>query len=454
MQEKGTAQKGREGGMAEFDPHGDSKAFEAKVANLIAATRHLDVPQILVLRRLTLRDPQSRKWATDKQLNVVFSVILAKAVERTGIDRLREARQKQFQPLLPPGIDSRDEDIKVLSDIAMQMLGPPQRSEAESTQAGFEALLARSAGSAPPRTLRQSGPVREPPPLFAAQLGPSNGKPHSAAKPRASATSDSADDSEGDTEVVDFTTLFDDTICAYANKTLKIFSINGPLNGKRVPFLSAPEFSVAYDTVLRRFVLPPMRATRHVQALSQNYNWAEVGGDKLIEIIQGSEVNNPILHNWDSRWNAFRAPKAAKGKKVPAPKAEDNPWPLFREDATRCNYQPPTEAHLVLMQDIIRYEADVMAKAWRELTQLYNQEFSPSGRQDQAREGAFRDGIMKWSAKLPDHVGEHLAIKAHFEFPRADAQFMRKLINNFGRNDSERTRNAPFLSEFCLNLAG
>jgi len=250
----------------------------------------------------------------------------------------------------------------------------------------------------------------------------------------------------------DFANLLDDTICAYVEKTLGIFRITGPSRGIRLPFLLAPEFGQVYREILQKYILPQMRATRAMQALGQSYNWAEVGGDKLIEIIQGSEVNNPILHNWDARWAAFRTPKAVKGKKAPAQKPDDNPWPLLREEATRYNYEPPTESHIILLQDIIRFEADVMGKCWRELNQLYTQEFAPSGRMDQAREGAFRDGIMKWTAKLPDYIGEHLAMKAHFEFDRLDGPWMRKLLNSFGKNDSERRRNAPFLTDFVLQL--
>ncbi|WP_245651279.1 hypothetical protein [Paramagnetospirillum marisnigri] len=419
------------------------------MASLIAATRHLEVPHILVLRRLTLRDPEARKWANEKQLNIVFQVILSKAIERYGLPKLKAARDRGFEPLLPAGGDSRDEDLRVLGDIATQLIGPPQMSEAESTQASFHALLARGAAVPPPRTMRTQPPTREPPPLFAAQLGPAGDKQLR----RMIQVQQSEDEGGGErTPFTDFTTLFDDTICGYTEKTLAMFRISGPSRGLRLPFLLAPEFGPVYREVLKKHILPQMRATRAIQALGGTYNWAEVGGERLIEIIQGSEVNNPILHNWDGRWASFRAPKAPKGKKAPPPKPEDNPWPLFRDDATRCNYEPPSEAHVILLQDIIRFEADVMAKCWRELSQLYTQEFAPSGRMDQAREGAFRDGIMKWSAKLPDYIGEHLAMKAHFEFERLDADWMRKLLNNFGKNDSERRRNAPFLSDFVLQL--
>ncbi|MGE5505585.1 MAG: hypothetical protein ACM31L_14275 [Actinomycetota bacterium] len=429
-----------------------SKTFEAKVASLIAATRHLDVSQILLLRRLTLRDPETRKWATDKQLGVVFSVILTKAVERTGIDTFRIARDKQFAGMLPAGVDGRDEDMRVLSDLAMQMLGPPPRSEAETTQAGFEALLARgNLQPAPPRTIRQRSASlgKEPPPLFAAQLGPAGEKGIAKIMARQVTQTDGA---EG--KPIDFSVLFDDTLCGYTRKIISLFRISGPSQGLRLPFLVAPEFADVYEEVLRRHVLPQMRSTRHVSTLAHNYNWGEVGGDKLIEIVQGSEVNNPILHNWDSRWNSFRTPKPVKGKKPAGLKPEDNPWPLFREDATRGNYEPPAEDHVQVLQDVIRQEADVIAKCWREITQLYEQEFAPNARQDQAREGALRDGILKWAAKLPDHVGEHLAIKAFFDFERCDGLFLRRLVGSMGRNDSERRRNAPFLSDFVLQVGG
>jgi hypothetical protein len=438
--------------MNEDNRDSGSRTFEAKVASLIAATRHLEVPQILTLRRLTLHDPETRKWATEKQLGVVFSVILTKAVERVGIEAFRLAREKSFAGLLPAGAQGRDEDARVLSDLAMQMLGPPPRSEAANTQAGFEALLARgNLQPAPPKTARQRSASlgKEPPPLFAAQLGPASEK-GGLAKMMSRPASAQSDGAEG--KPIDFSVLFDDTLCGYTRKIISLFRIGGGAKGMRVPFLVAPEFADVYEEVLRRHILPQMRSTRHVSTLALNYNWGEVGGDKLIEIIQGSEVNNPILHNWDTRWNAFRTPKPVKGKKPAALKPEDNPWPLFREDATRGNYEPPTEDAVQLMQDIIRQEADVIAKCWRELSQLYEQEFSPNARQDQAREGAFRDGILKWAAKLPDHVGEHLAIKAFFEFDRCDGTFLRRLVGSMGRNDSERQRNAPYLSQFVIQV--
>jgi hypothetical protein len=420
----------------------DNKTFEAKVANLIAATRHLDVAQILLLRRLTMADPESRRWASERQLSVVFSVIVTKAIERLGLERLRDARDKGFAPLLPPGPDAvRADDIQVLNEVAAQMLGPPQAPLSEHETA-LDKLLSISPAPARERTARQLAQVKEPPPLFAAQLGPETERQVLPANIRG--VNESGLDDEK--PFTDFPTLFDDTICAFSRKLLSLFQVGRTERGERLPFPLAPSFAACYEDVLRRMVLPAMRGSRHIQQLSQSYNWAEVGGAKLIDIIQSGEHNNPILHHWDSRWAAFRS---GKGRKL---KPEDNPWPVFGEDATRSNYQPPEESHLIVLQDLIRYELDAFAKAWREISQLYEQEFHPGHRQEPAREGALRDGLMKWVSKLPDHVGEFFVIKAYFAFPRVDAAFLRRQLTNFGRSEAERRRSAPFLYQFVQSL--
>jgi len=431
------------GGMSHSDPQDAIRAFETKAASLIAATRGLDIPRILTVRRLTLADPQSRRWASEKQLNVLFSVILTKAVERYGLDALKQARGQGFAPLLPGDPASRDEDLRVLGEVATQVLGPPERDEAETVRAAFLALLERGFAPVPPLSERVQAPGREPPPLFAAQLGP---MPDRRAARAASA------DEEG---AVDFAALFDETICTHVQKTLGVFRITSPSRGVRVPFLLAPEFSPVYREVMRRFILPQMRATRHLQALAQKDNWADSGSARLLELIHGSEVNNPILHNWDVRWAAFRStrPNAtpARGRKVAAA-SDDDPWPLLREEATRCNFTAPGEDDLPLLRNILRFEAEAIARCWRDLGQFYAQEFPADGRRDPARDGALRDGLLRWLPKLPDHVGEHLAIKAMFEFERIDAGWLQRLLAGFGRTDSERRRAAPYLSDFLAEL--
>lgn len=416
----------------------DNKAFETKVSNLINATRHLEPSQILLLRRLTMADPESLKWASLRELDVVFAVILGKCLERVGTVKLREARDQNFEPMLPLDAAHRDEDLRVLTAVVEPLLGPlpPPVSEHE---AALAKLLAMRPAARKAPTARQVGAIKEPPPLFAAQLGPDSERLMPGGSNRMHLESD-------EKPFTDFPTLFDDALCSYSRKVLGLLQVKGDIKPGRRPFPLAPEFAACYEEVLRHFVLPPMHASRHIQQLGLSYNWAEVGGGKLIEIVQGGEVNNPVLHNWDNRWNAFRT---QKGKR---PKPEDDPWPLFREDAVKSNYTPPDEDAVRLMQDVIRFETDSIAKAWREIAQLYEQEFTPNARQEQAREGAFRDGLMKWISKLPEAIGELLAIKAYYLFPRVDGTFLRRLLTNFGRSDNDRRRAAPMLFEFIQSL--
>jgi len=422
-----------------------AKTFEAKVASLIAATRHLDVARILTLRQMTIADPETRRWASEHQLGVVFDVILSKALERLGRPRLEEARRHGFADLLPPG---RDADLRLLGDIAERLLGPKEASEAENAQASFEALLTRRLMAAPPKVPRVASQAREPPPLFAAQLGADSLK-RKGFQPKDALPSPAAPPMDPDKPFVDFPTLFDDTICAHIRRSLGLIVVSPRPPGERLPFLVAPEFAALFQDVVRGFVLPGMRASRHVQTLADNYNWAEVGGAQLIEIIHSGEVNNPILHYWDARWNAMVPQK--KGKPAPA---ANTPWQMFREDATFSNYEPPGEDDIHILRDIIRIDADALARCWREVEQLYQQEFAPTGRQAQAREGAFRDGLLKWTSRLNDHLGEFMAIKSYFLLPQCDLEFLRRLVTNFGRAESERRRNAPFLCRFLERRGG
>ncbi len=418
-----------------------SSAFDAKVTSLVEATRGLGVTQILMLRRMTLGDPESLKWATEHQLNVVFNIILTMAIERTERIKLLTAMDKDLEPLLPPLEQRSPEDHDILQGLIQSVLGSAapidkKMSEADKTRNDFEMLLSRRLPPTPPRSKRFATPFREAPPLFSIQ----------GSMAAAQAKKDEAKDGKPAGKI-DFTVLFDDTLCGHIRKILDLLRIPsdsaGPHVRARIPFIVAPEFIPAMEDAMRRFILPQMRESRQIKSLANAYNWPQVGGEQLVEIIQASEINNPILHNWDLVWNALKADE--KNEK-------DSIWSFFKEDATNSNYTPCTRDHIRLMMDLIRYDHEGIAKSWREIQSLAQQEFSPSGRQERARDGALRDSILKWSSKLPDFVGEFLAIKAAFSFRACSPEYMQNLLANFGRNEKEQMRNAPFLSQYVGDL--
>ena len=71
----------------------DVKAFESKVAELVAVTQRLDVSRILMVRRMTMGDPETLKWASARQLELIFNVILEKALERADREAVFAARR-------------------------------------------------------------------------------------------------------------------------------------------------------------------------------------------------------------------------------------------------------------------------------------------------------------------------------------------------------------------------
>ena len=46
------------------------EGIKAKVTDLVAVTQRLDIPRTLLLRRMTLSDPQSLKWASPQRWSV------------------------------------------------------------------------------------------------------------------------------------------------------------------------------------------------------------------------------------------------------------------------------------------------------------------------------------------------------------------------------------------------
>lgn len=428
----------------------DSIAFDIKASSLIEATQHLSVPQILVARRMTLTDPESLRWASPHQLHVVFDVILNKSLERYDRSELLSAVDQHLEPLLPPEHHRLPEDVETLTRLVGAILNkvraPNKKlSDAEVIVASFETLLSRRLPPTPKAYPRPQSPYREPPPLFAVQ-GNTRTTIRKAIAPSGADVTRPDEAQSHRNHHVDFTALFDDTIIGHIKSALELLQIPAnypnPLYRTRLPFVVAPEFTPIFEDVLRRFILPQMRSSRQVKALANAYNWAEVGGEQLIAIMQGSEINNPVLHNWDLVWNTF---------KNDTKKVKESPWTLFQTDATICNYYPPDRENIRVILDMIRYEPEAIDKCLGELSNLAQQEFAPTGRQERARDGALRDGILKWSDKLPDYVGEFIAIKAAFLFPACTPDYMRALVNNYGRSEQDRRRNAPYLSQFVAD---
>ncbi|MCR6628779.1 MAG: hypothetical protein NVV74_01220 [Magnetospirillum sp.] len=379
----------------------ENKGFESKVAELVAVTQRLDVARILMVRRMTLTDPETLKWATARQLDLIFSVILEKALERSGATTVLAASQDQFEAMLPPGDDSvRDQERWMLFDLARPMLAGLQPSAETTTEAVMGELAA----------------------------------------------------DETPIEASDFATLFDETIVRHIRKVLGALACTGTRPHIPRPFVLAPPFAAVYERVLREHVLKTIRSARRIKEMAASRNWQEKGSaERLVAMILAGGDNNPILHYWDQRWQGFDPARAtAKGKGTIRP--EDNPWDAFKEDAAKHDYLPPYFTDIPMLQRIIRYDGEDLAEQWQQIAQIYQQEFAPKSKSDQARQGAFRDALLKAVDKLDLHAGDLMVIRAFYDLPKVDRMFLKLLIQSLGRSDVERERKAPLLVQFYNDL--
>jgi len=379
----------------------DVKAFESKVAELVAITQRLDVSRILMVRRMTLGDPETLKWASARQLELIFNVILEKALERADREAVFAASQDHFEPLLPPGDDAvRDQERWMLFDLSRAMLTGMQPSEETTTEAVMEELAA----------------------------------------------------DEEPIEGGDFATLFDETIARHVRRILTALACTGSRPHIPRPFMVAPQFAAIFEKVVREYVVKTIRSTRRIKELASSRNWQQKGSaDRLLAMILAGEDNNPILHYWDQRWLGFDPARAtAKGKGTIRP--EDNPWAIFKEDGAKHEYIPPFYTDIPMLQRLIRYDGEVLADEWQRLAQIYQQEFSPASKNDQARQGAFRDAVLAALNTLEHHGGDLLVIRAFYDLPKVDRMFLKMLIQSLGRTDQERNRKAPLLIQFYTDL--
>jgi len=386
--------------------------FAAKVTELAAVCRHLDVPRILVLRRMTLADPESLKWATAQQLEAVFSVILTDVVKAKSFEGLVEVANNQYEDWLPPGTpETRDQDRWLLHDLCKAHI--PQATSGVSF--------------APP-----------PPPAHVT-------------------VNDllSEEDAEGDDQPFSgFNDLLDRTVIKTLKQILRVLSVNSIRPHTPPPFFNAPQFSDCFLPVVKELILPSLHGSRLIKDLAKSRDWSKPGEDaRLMGILQGGEARqNPILYQWDARWDHFsEESQSALRAKNKADPIENTPWPRFMADGAKHEYISADERHLWILKSMLRWEPETLAEGWEQLTQMYTQEFNPPNKHDQARPGSFRDGIAKWIGKIQRNGGEALAMKAFFECPKCDKMFMHKLTQTFGMQ-AQRQAAIPLLLEMLDSL--
>ena len=89
-----------------------------------------------------------------------------------------------------------------------------------------------------------------------------------------------------------------------------------------------------------------------------------------------------------------------------------------------------------------------LRQGWQMLSDLYRQEMEPAEGEEPAREGAFRDGLLTVSQRLPELWTDALLLACHHSFAHVTARFLDRLVTNFGIGERERMSRVPYTLRF------
>ena len=438
------------------EPQALAAEFEAKARDLVQITRRVSIPQLLFLRRATLDDADTYKWASRNQLQTIFISVLSEKLQEVGGAALLQAKAEKFERLLPPLGDGYDAERRENDRESVALAAAPVIAAADRPKAFSLECLLRPLGDGYTEAQREKDRenLTQVARKLESMLQPAFLDAMSAPAPAPAFSLDGLSAFLAPTRTADplrlgrFEKAFDDTICERIRKALVPLAVSDTRGkpGKGLPFMAAPSFGESFEKALRAFVLPNMRKARAIRTLEEAHNWQEDGAETILEVIGSGETKNSIFFAWDGRWNDFRERNTPFAPGV----TDDGPalWAQLRKDALSGGYVPPTAKDIGILRASIRFDPEEFNQAMDEMKDLYMQEFTPKLGQETGREGSFRDGLNKWRNKLPPHVGEFIAIVLYFSISALDIEFLKNFSRNHGKNTSERMRKIPYFMSF------
>jgi len=116
------ANERRQGRPGFRPPERRSSLVRAKVAELTTVCAGLKLPQVLMLRRLTLADSKFQNSAAAADLDDFFIGVLNRLIETISYERLEELAPSGFEPLMPAGDDqARGENRDLLTKLTRHL---------------------------------------------------------------------------------------------------------------------------------------------------------------------------------------------------------------------------------------------------------------------------------------------------------------------------------------------
>lgn len=264
-------------------------------------------------------------------------------------------------------------------------------------------------------------------------------------------------------------------------KNLELLTPERNSNGP-IPFAMNASFLDTYAEVVRVGIFPVVFSRRPVRAIIGDVDWEREGREYLLSVMD--DRSNAVFAAWDYAWESLWEERkvGAEAKATQAKREEKRGFLsfLFKRRSTepvvqtvsdddddgdvmdglanmlaqlaeKRGYMPMMHDDIKVLKGLVRVKPARLAKAWREISQYYHQEFVVSGL-EQAKPGVTNDCLQKWHFSLPDRLGEFLVMKAAIDLDDLNKAYIGKYIRQSARTQEEAERGMPYLTIYWKAL--
>jgi hypothetical protein len=249
-----------------------------------------------------------------------------------------------------------------------------------------------------------------------------------------------------------------DALCEAAisrrmERVLTFLQRNNPACKRRLPpiFLFSEEFAGKIKNAVSKFIFPVMRQNRQLRVLEGSMDASKLDTDTFWNHVDDS-LRNKLSTGWRHAWSNLRLGDDAL---IDAEKINPQTLALraMLKPSSPAAYDIPVVGNREIEVFVSLFDVHVdwweqLTAKWKAIHDFYEQEKDPRIFQQQAREGALRDGLIRLFEELPEEWSDFMVLLCYRVFPRIDIHFVEAFVQNLGWNEAARERRAPYLMRF------
>lgn len=215
-------------------------------------------------------------------------------------------------------------------------------------------------------------------------------------------------------------------------------------------FLLSPDFAERFKAAVATLIFPKIKSSRQLRLLATNIDVASATTETFWLSINSS-MSHMLQLTWNTAWNDLRLIPELRGEeKVLKVKPETKELRALLTPSAADAYDLPHIGNheIELFKSLMSATIDwwpQLSEFWWVCHTLYEQEWDPRIFQQQAREGALRDSLLRNFEAFPEPWHDFFVLMLHRVFPRITTRVMERFAYNLGQNEETRRQRMPYL---------